>query len=113
MKIKNIIALALLGGFALTGCDYNAENFKGLDEKIELTDVQALEYTLTDSDYAILSDKASNISSANAAQLKSAGAAKAFSEENPASELIPYYLAYTGGRFYTLSNGSSIKVTYN
>lgn len=113
MKIKNIIALALIGGFALTGCDYNADNFEGLDEKIELTDVQTLEYTLTDSDYATLKSKASNISSANADALKAVGTDKAFSAENPASKLIPYYLAYTGGRFYTLSDGSSIKVTYN
>jgi len=113
MKIKNIIALALIGGVALTGCDYNADNFEGLDEKIELTDVQTLEYTLTDSDYTTLSEKASSISSANAAALKAVGTAKAFSAENPASELIPYYLAYNGGRFYTLSDGSSIKVTYN
>lgn len=113
MKIKNIIALALIGGVALTGCDYNADNFEGLDEKVTITDVQTLEYTLTDSDYETLSSKASNISSANAAALKAVGTAKAFSEENPAAELIPYFLAYNGGRFYTLSNGSSIKVTYN
>lgn len=113
MKIKNIISLALIGGFALTGCDYNADNFEGLDEMVELTDVQSLEYTLTDSDYETLSSKASSISSANAAALKAVGTAKAFSTENPAAELIPYFLAYNGGRFYTLSDGSSIKVTYN
>lgn len=113
MKIKNIIALALIGGFALTGCDYNGDNFEGLDEKIELTDVQSLEYTLTDADYTTLTEKAASISSDNANRLKAVGKAKAFSAENPASELIPYYLAYTSGRFHTLSNGSSVKVTYN
>ncbi len=115
MKIKNILALALIGGFALTGCDYNMDNFEGLDSKVELKDVQTLEYTLTDEDYTTLAGKASSMSSDKeiAAALAAAGKAKAFSADYPASVYLPYFLAYKGGRFYTLSDGSSIKVTYN
>ncbi len=115
MKIKNILALALIGGFALTGCDYNMDNFEGLDSKVELKDVQTLEYTLTDEDYTTLAGKASSMSSDKeiAAALAAAGKAKAFSADYPASVYMPYFLAYKGGRFYTLSDGSSIKVTYN
>jgi len=58
MKIKNILALALIGGFALTGCDYNMDNFEGLDSKVELKDVQTLEYTLTDEEWAMLFQQA-------------------------------------------------------
>lgn len=115
MKIKNILAVALISGFALTGCDYNDDNFEGLDEKVALKDVQALEYTLTADDYATMVSKASNMSSDSnvAAALKAIGTAQAFSDQYPASDYIPYFLGYTGGRFYTLSNDSSVKVTYN
>lgn len=114
MKLKKFLAIALLGGLALTGCDYNEDNFEGLDEMAALKDVQALTYTLTADDYATMASKASSMASGDAVDaLKAIGAAEAFSAEYPAADYLPYFLAYTGGKFYTLSNDSSIKVTYN
>ncbi len=104
MKIKNILALALIGGFALTGCDYNMDNFEGLDSKVELKDVQTLGiHPYRRGLHTTLAGKASSMSSDKeiAAALAAAGKAKAFSADYPASVYLPYFLAYKGGRFYT------------
>ena len=113
--MKKFLAIALLGGLTLVGCgDYNEDNFEGLDDVVKLENVQTLTYTLTESDYALMASKATSMASGEAAAaLKSIGTLQAFSEEYPASEYVPYFLAYTGGEFFTLSDESSVKLTYN
>ncbi|MEE1099702.1 MAG: hypothetical protein UHY58_07250, partial [Alistipes sp.] len=115
MNLKKFLAIALLGGLTLVGCgDYNEDNFEGLDDVVKLENVQTLTYTLTESDYALMASKATSMASGEAAAaLKSIGTLQAFSEEYPASEYVPYFLAYTGGEFFTLSDESSVKLTYN
>ena len=119
MKIAKYLSIMALGALVFTACsqDFN-DQFPGLGEKTEITNVQSFEYTLTDADYEIFA--ANGISSRKivsdadlSARLVAAGSAKGFASPEEAHTLLPYYFAWTGGNFFTLSNDSAIKVTYN
>lgn len=114
MKIRNIISIAALAALSLASCDKDwNDQFEGLDQMTEIVDVQTIDYTLTDADYALMVSAAKNMSAAHQTELAAVGAAKAFDNIEQARTLIPYYLAYSGGSFRTLSDGSAVKVTYN
>lgn len=119
MKTKIYIPLAALCGIAMmTGCDENAWNdhLDGFDSNFNPTQVETINYTLTDEDYVAIANNSTNKQIA-----KEAGNSKAlenlsknlyFTDKITAQEYVPAFLASTNSQFYTLSNGSAIKVTY-
>lgn len=119
MKTNIYIPLAALCGIAMmTGCDENAWNdhLDGFDSNFNPTQVETINYTLTDDDYVAIANNSTNKQIA-----KAAGNSKAlenlsknlyFTDKITAQEYVPAFLASTNSQFYTLSNGSAIKVTY-
>lgn len=116
--IKYIPAVALLGMAMLTGCDENAWNDKldGFDASFTPTQVKALEYTLTDADYGLISSNATNKALAaadgNEQALNALSGNRYFTEKITAAEYVPAFLASTSSPFFTLTDGSSIMLTY-
>lgn len=98
----------------LCGCNYNDRNFDGLDEMSQPENVFKLDYTLTEADYATISDNKTNQNIAKeAGKDKALGYVKTdfyLSEDIPAATYLPAFLA---NKYYTADNGSSVKVTYN
>ena len=119
MKTNIYIPLAALCGIAMmTGCDENAWNdhLDGFDSNFNPTQVETINYTLTNDDYVAIANNSTNKQIA-----KAAGNSKAlenlsknlyFTDKITAQEYVPAFLASTNSQFYTLSNGSAIKVTY-
>lgn len=102
----------------MAACDDNAWNDKldGFDGEPAITDVQTIEYTLTDADYASIASNATNVSlagDANADALKAVGTQHYFTEDITAAQYAPAFLASTAFPYFTLSDGSAVKLTYN
>lgn len=121
MKTNNIskALLAVAVAVAATACDENSWNDK-LDgfETIEdqpKQDVQSVDYTLTDADYSAIASNATNVALAGEdgkAALAAVGSLKRFSAEAPASAYVPAFFSTTGFPYFTLSDGSSVRLTY-
>lgn len=98
----------------LCGCNYNDRNFDGLDEASQPENIFKLNYTLTEADYATISDNKANQKIAKeAGKDKALGYVKTdfyLSEDIPAATYLPAFLA---NKYYTADDGSSVKVTYN
>lgn len=98
----------------LAGCQYNKDNFEGLEDSTQPTDVMNVSYTLTNADYGTISDNTTNQAIAKAVGVdKALGYVKTdffLSEDIPAATYVPAFLA---GKYYTADPGSSVKVTYN
>ncbi len=112
---KSLIIAAAVS--SLASCDENSWNDK-LDgfEEPAITDVQSIEYTLTNSDYATLAANSTNTALAgddHLAALKLVGTQHYFNDEINPSDYIPALLSDSSFPYFALSNGSSIKVTYN
>lgn len=113
--LKSVMAIALTA--SLSACDENAWNddLKGFKEKDDepIEQVESVEYTMTDADYATVSTASENVAMAGD-ELKNALAAvktnKAFSTQIPAQEYAPAFLA---SKYYYLNDGSSVQLTYN
>lgn len=88
-------AVALL---LLSGCDYNEENFKGLDEMTQPENVLNLDYTLTAENYKSFAKETTPYISSY------------FASEEEADELFPAWLAK---KYYTASPTSVVRVTFN
>lgn len=118
MKKYIIKSLIFAGGvLALTSCDENSWNDK-LDgfEAPEITDVQTIEYTMTAANYATLASNSTNVALAgteNAAALKAVGTQGYFTDVITPAKYAPAFLNDASFPYFTLSNGSSIKLTYN
>ena len=113
--MKKLFNLTLvLFALILASCDYNDKNFPGYDELANPSDIQAMEYILTDADYKTIANNSSNKSMAKEAgvdaQLKLVESQKAFNPDILARDYMPAFLAY---RFPTLDDKSAIRVTYN
>lgn len=108
--IPSVLALALV----TAACDYNDENFEGLDQIATPTNVIAFDYTLTDADYASVAGYTTNKEMAKAAGVESTLAAlktaKAFSSALDVADYVPAFLA---AKWFTADDGSAVKVTYN
>lgn len=110
--------VALCGLAALTGCDENAWNdhLDGFDATFNPTQVKSVEYTLTDADYAAIASNATNKALAEQADAEQALAAlsgnKYFTDKITPDVYVPAFLASTASPFYTLTDGSSINLTY-
>ena len=102
-----ILSLAAL----LVACDYNDDNFDGLDEMVaeRRTDVKILDYTLTDDDYAAISKYKSD-EPAIANELAALANAHAFALNTTAEQFIPSLLA---SLYPTADDKSTIQVTYD
>lgn len=117
---KNIINKLLFGTalLALASCDVNSWNDKldGFEGNPEPGDVKTIEYTLTDADYANLAANSTNKALAGeeyANDLKAVGTKHCFTDIITAKEYVPAFLSDPSFVYFTLDNGSSIKLTYN
>ncbi|MGN0232022.1 MAG: hypothetical protein ACI4A8_07405 [Muribaculaceae bacterium] len=118
---KNIIKSLLFGGcvLALASCDVNSWNDKldGFEGEPEITNEQTIEYTLTDADYSNLAANSTNIALAAemevSADLKTVGSKHYFTDKVSARDFVPAFLSDPDFAYFTLSNGSAIKLTYN
>lgn len=115
---SNIITLgAAFACLALTSCSENYWNDHELDgfEVPVLTDVKTVEYTMTAADYATLAANATNkalAGNALASELKAVGSQGYFTDRITAREYVPAFLADPSFPYFTLSNGSSVRLTY-
>ena len=116
--VKSFVALAVAA--SLAGCDENAWNdhldgFEGQNDA-PLANKQTVEYTLTDADYSTIASNSTNKSLAEAAgaadALKAVGNLRSFSAEATAAEYVPAFLSSTNFPYFTLTDGSAVKVTY-
>lgn len=61
---RNLLMPVAVSLILLSGCKYNDDNFEGLDEMTQPTNLMKIEHTLTDADYAAISTNSVNIDSA-------------------------------------------------
>lgn len=110
---RNIVVSMGVASLLLWGCDYNDKNFDGLDDMSRPANILKSVYTLSDADYAKISDHATNKKIAKeAGKDKALGYVKTdlfLSEDIPAATYVPAFLA---DKYYTADEGSSVKVTY-
>ena len=114
--VKPLIAAAAV--LALAACDDNSWNEDYLDgfTTPDNTDVQTVEYTLTDADYAAIASNSTNKALAGdelAAGLANVGKLHRFTDKITAEDYLPAFLASTSFSYFSLSDGSAVKVTYN
>ena len=113
MNKKFLFNTVLLAGAAMfAACDYNEDNFDGLEEGHVPTDIKKIEYTMTASDYKAVSSNKSNMTLAGdslKSALSNVSKNNAFSDEITAADYIPAFLAE---KYFTADEGSAIKVTY-
>ncbi len=118
---KNIFNTLIAGAcvVALASCDdnsWNNEHLNGFDDDPAITDVQSIEYTLTDADYGYIASNSANRATAEAAglsdALKAVGTQHYFTSEITAKDYIPAYLGDAKFPYFVLDNGSAVKVTY-
>ena len=57
---KKFLFVALTTSLLFVACDYNKDNFEGLDDASQITDVKKVEYTLTKADYTAIADNKAN-----------------------------------------------------
>lgn len=117
---KNLIKLFALSAMALVGwsceTDYYNENYlDGYESDDKITDVQQIEYTLAEGDYATIAKNATNKATAEAAgeeakqALAAIGTNKYFANEDEAGMYIPAFIAAS---YPTLDDTSVAMVTY-
>lgn len=118
-KYINRLAVLAACAVAFSACDENSWNDKlnGFEEP-QPTDVEAISYTLSDYDYTLLYDNKGNAAAMAAAgddlsQLIAASKQGYFTDVITPQKYIPYILSYYKFPYFTLDNGSAIKVTYN
>lgn len=119
MKIYNKIFLACGVALALTACSENSWN-NGLDGFTVPTpgeEVATITYTLTDADYKTIASNSANKAIAEAdgesEALAAIGTNATFASEAQAHKYLPALLSASSFPYFTLDDGSSIKVTYN
>ncbi len=113
--------LATAMAVTVTACDENAWNnqLDGFEDKVDapFANQQSVEYTLSNAEYSTIASLADNTAIAEAAgasdALAAVGTLKRFSADAPAATYIPAFLASTNFPYFTLTEGSSVKMTYN
>lgn len=110
---KSLLSIVAAASLVLASCDYNANNFPGLNGG-GITDLKTINYTMTAEDYAAVSSNNTNKKLATANEASGALAAvktqNAFSVDAPASIYAPAFLA---AKWPTADDGSAVKLTYN
>ncbi len=120
MKTKFFLPIAAVVAMAaMTGCDensWNKEYLDGFDSNITPEQKETVDYTLTNNDYKAISSNSENKALAESqdasAELASLGTKFCFNEKITAREYIPAYLNSSSSPFFTLTDGSAIKMTY-
>lgn len=102
---------------ALSSCDPNDWNDKldGFDGDKGITNKQMIAYTFTDTDYTNLAANSANIKQAGdtlSKELKAVGTQHYFTDKITARDYIPNFLSDSDFAYFTLSDGSSINITY-
>lgn len=102
---------------ALSSCDPNDWNDKldGFDGDKGITNKQMIAYTFTDADYTNLAANSANIKQAGdtlSKELKAVGTQHYFTDKITARDYIPNFLSDSDFAYFTLSDGSSINITY-
>lgn len=102
---------------ALSSCDPNDWNDKldGFDGDKGITNKQMIAYTFTDADYTNLAANSANIKQAGdtlSKELKAVGTQHYFTNKITARDYIPNFLSDSDFAYFTLSDGSSINITY-
>lgn len=116
--IAKALFVAAAASLALSSCDDNSWNedyLKGF-EVPDNTDVKTVEYTLTATDYSTLAGLSANKALAGeelAAELANVGKLGRFTEAISAEKYAPAFLASTSFPYFSLSNGSAVKLTFN
>ena len=117
---KHIIHLLSLAALALAGwsCEtdyYNEHELDGYEPEEDITDVQKIDYALTDADYGTIAKNSTNQATAEAAgqeavdALAAIGKNKYFANEEEAASYIPAFLA---AAYPHLDDNSAVMVTY-
>ncbi|MDS1031057.1 choice-of-anchor J domain-containing protein [Porphyromonadaceae sp. NP-X] len=109
-KLLIFILLSVMIALTFSSCDYNEENFSGLDEMTTYQEAVNYEYTISESDFTtIISALRANKNAQDSATANLLSSSKIFSAAAPASTLVPYVLK---SKFFGATNGSAAKVTY-
>lgn len=114
-KMKNIfysLLSALVFAVLLSACDDFNDQFDGLDDKTQITNLAAYDYSLTEADYTTISDAAVKAATTpdEISLATSIKTNKYFTIEAPASDYVPYLLK----DLYPYSDiGSTAMVTYD
>ena len=115
---KYINRLAILSGcaVALVACDENSWNddLDGFEVPVQ-TETQTIDYTMTSVDYNTLAGLSTAKAYAGDKQneLKAVGSQGYFTDVITAEEYIPFFLSQERFPYFTLDNGSVVRVTYN
>lgn len=118
---KYILNTVIVSGLmiAASSCDDNSWNnqLDGFEENKTIVDIQTLEYTLTDTDYANLAGNSTNKALANedgvSKELTAVGTQHYFTDVITARKYVPAFLSDPDFTYFTLSDGSALKLTYN
>lgn len=116
-KISGSWLAAIAAVTLLSGCDENAWNdhLDGFDSNYTPTEVKTIDYTLTDADYKAIASNSTNTALAGdefKSQLEAVGKQFCFNADITASKYVPAFLQSTSFAYFTLSDGSAVKVTY-
>ncbi|MBD5261150.1 MAG: hypothetical protein HDS38_03350 [Bacteroides sp.] len=116
--IKKSIILSAVA-FGLASCGENSWNdtyLKGFVGGADLSNVQTLDYTFTDGDYKNLAENSANVAKAKAdnvySELEDVASLLYFNSAIDPAEYIPSFLSDPDFAYFTLSEGSSINITY-
>lgn len=122
VKIQSYLRLAVAAALSAGACacsenswNNDLDGFKELEDQ-PMEDVQTVEYTLTDANYGTIAGLADNKALAGedgAAALAAVGSKKCFTPEAPAATYVPAFLASTNFPYFTLTEGSAVKLTFN
>lgn len=119
--ISKTLFVAAAAVLALTACDDNSWNKDYLDGFEDAMpdinkDVQTVEYTLTDDDYATLAGLSANKALAGDElkdELANVGKLHRFTDAISAEKYMPAFLASSDFAYFALNDGSAVKVTFN
>ena len=116
---KKFLFVALTTSLLFVACDYNKDNFEGLDYASQITDVKKVEYTLTKADYTAIADNKANKSLAKTLETEFPGITTALANvktKNYMTELASsekFFPNFIAEKWYTGDKGSAVKLTYD
>lgn len=116
-NIKNAFLVGV-AAFGMMSCSENSWNdhLDGFEGGPDFSNVQSIDYVLTASDYELIAKNSTNVAKAAAAglgdELKAVGTLGYLNGNILPADYIPALLGDPGFKYFTLSEGSAINVTY-
>lgn len=116
-NIKNAFLVGV-AAFGLMSCSENSWNdhLDGFEGGPDFSNVQSIDYVLSASDYELIAKNSTNVAKASAAgladELKAVGTLGYLNGDILPADYIPALLSDPGFKYFTLSEGSAINVTY-